>query len=151
MLKKGNITENCAFADNVILLASMICDHHWALGQFAAEFKAARMRASTSMSAGSLLGKCWIVQVQLSLSLVHRWWKHIASDGQVVWCSNSSNAAVVKDHVVKRDLSWKAKLSICQLICFNPNLWSWALGRNRKNEVIDGSGPDEFPPQGPER
>lgn len=57
MLKKGNITENCAFADNVILLASMICDHHWALGQFAAEFKAARMRASTSMSADMDL--CW--------------------------------------------------------------------------------------------
>ncbi len=64
-----------------------------------------------------------------------------------IWCINSSNAAVVRDHSGVKEAEQKLRQSsrfISQSM-FQPSLQSLAFGSDRKNEITSTSGPNEFP------
>lgn len=50
--------------------------------------------------------------------------------------------------LVKRELSVKAKLCFYWLILSYPHLWTWALVRYRKNEIVATNGRNKSPSKG---
>jgi len=118
----------------VVLLATSDRDLQHALGQFAAECEVVRMRVSTSKSEAMVLCQ---KTVEYSLG--------VGMD----WCSVCSNAGTVPVRSGEEGAEQEGEtLDLPVHLCSNPHLWSQALGSDRKNEIADTSGQNEFPPQG---
>ena len=79
--------------------------------------------------------------------ILSEWGKHGAWDGQADRCGVSSDAGIVPDRCGEEGaepegqaLHWPVRLRP------DPHLWSWALGSDRKKEIWNTSGRNEFPP-----
>jgi len=142
------------FADDVVLLATSDRDLQHALGQFAAECEAVRMRVSTSISRKMV--ECSL-RVVSELLLQAKEFKYLGllfvSEGKMeremdkrIGAASAVMWGLYWSVLVKRELSWKMKLSIYRSI-YIPTLTYghelWVVTERR-----DTIGQNEFPPQG---
>lgn len=66
--------------------------------------------------------------------------KHFAWDGQVDCCSISSNADIVPECYGEEGAESEGKgFDLPVDLLSNPHPWSWALGSDRNNEIVDTS------------
>ncbi|KAK3540202.1 hypothetical protein QTP70_028393 [Hemibagrus guttatus] len=118
------------FADDVVLLASSSLDLQHALGRFAAECEAAGMRISTSKSEAMVLDRKKVactLQVGGEVLPQVEEFKYLGvlftSEGRMdceidrwIGAAAAVMRSMYRSVVVKKELSWKAKLSIYQSI-----------------------------------
>ena len=138
------------FADDVVLLASSVCDLQHSLDRFAAECEAAGMRISTSKSEAMVLSRkpmdCLLRVGNESLPQVKEF-KYLgvlfASEGtmerEIGWrAAGAVLHSLYRTVVTKRELSRKAKLSIYRSI-FVPTLTYghevWVLTERTRSRV----------------
>ncbi|KAK3565371.1 hypothetical protein QTP86_007107 [Hemibagrus guttatus] len=130
------------FADDVVLLAPSSLDLQHALGRFAAECEAAGMRVSTSKSEAMVLDRkkvaCTLQDGGEVLSQVEQF-KYLGvlftSEGRMdreidrrIGTAAAVMRSMYRSVVVKKELSWKAKLSIYQsiyvpILTYGHELW----------------------------
>uniref|UniRef100_A0A669BS49 Reverse transcriptase domain-containing protein n=1 Tax=Oreochromis niloticus TaxID=8128 RepID=A0A669BS49_ORENI len=151
------------FSEDVVLLASSGDGLQLALEQFAAECEAVGMRMSTSKSEAMVLSR---KRVECPLRVRDKFLPQVeefkylgvlfTSDGRREpeidrWIGAAAAAmrTLYQSVVVKRELNIKAKLSIYRSIYVPTlNLWSRAVGSDRKNEIADTSGGNGIPLKG---
>uniref|UniRef100_A0A671UC54 ribonuclease H n=1 Tax=Sparus aurata TaxID=8175 RepID=A0A671UC54_SPAAU len=140
------------FADDVVLMASSAVDLQCSLDQFAAECEAAGMRISTSKSEAMVLSRkpvdCLLQVGNVSLPQVKEF-KYLGvlfmSEGMMgreidrrVGAAGAVLHALHRTVVTKRELSRKAKLSICRSI-FVPTLTygheRWVMTERMRSRV----------------
>ncbi|KAK3508912.1 hypothetical protein QTP70_013723 [Hemibagrus guttatus] len=119
------------FADDVVLLAPSSLDLQHALGRFSAECEAAGIRVSTSKSEAMVLDRNKVactLQVGGEVLPQVEEFKYLGvlftSEGRMdreidrrIGAAAAVMRSMYRSAVVKKELSWKAKLSIYQLIC----------------------------------
>ena len=115
------------FADDVVLLATSDCDLQHALGRFAAECEAVRMRVSTSKSEAMVLCRKTVecsLPVGSELQPQAKYLRVLfTSEGKMervmdrrIGAASAVMRALYRSVVVKKELSQKAKLSIYRSI-----------------------------------
>lgn len=65
------------------------------------------------------------------------------------WCGISNDAAVVPDHCDEEGAEPEVEafdFNQTLNLRFNPYLWLWSVGSDRKNEIIDTQSPNKFLP-----
>ncbi|KAM9712507.1 uncharacterized protein ACNS7B_023039 [Menidia menidia] len=139
------------FADDVVLLAPSSRDLQLSLERFAAECEAAGMRISASKSETMVSHRkrveC-LLRVGADVLPQVEEFKYLgvlfANGGREREIDRRIGAASAVMRALYRSVVMKRSVDLRS----HPRLWSRALGSDRKNEIADTSGRNEFPPQG---